>query len=88
MVFFWAWMLCYEKTKKKLKVQKAVNREIAKFMAWSLEWALRGVGPETGFYNETFAKDSYRSTLAGKTLAGGWKTLDSINQIFCNVFHM
>ena len=58
-----------------LEVQKATNREIAKFIAWSMKWASAGLGPETGYYNEEFGKDTYRAGLAGKALALGWRIL-------------
>ena len=57
------------------EVQKATNREIAKFIAWSMKWASEGLGPETGYYNEDFGKDSHRAGLAGKPLALGWRSL-------------
>ena len=55
------------------QVQQAANAHIAKLIAWSLGCASRGVGPDRGFNDEPFPKNSYRFALAGKELAGGWR---------------
>lgn len=57
------------------QVQKDVNREIAKFMAWSIGHCSTGLAPSRGFYGEEFAKNSSHARSAGKTLALGWKIL-------------
>ena len=59
------------------QVQRDVNREIAKFMAWSLGWSSAGIGPATGYNGETFPPESARGKVAGKTLAMGWRILGS-----------
>lgn len=63
------------------EVQDAVNKEIARLVAWSLLWSAKGVAPEKGFYMEEFAKGTYRFNMAGKELANGWRTLCS-KQVF------
>lgn len=57
------------------KVQQNVNRIVAEFMAWSFRCCAAGVMPSKGFYDEEFPKGSMRCKLAGKTLAGGFRTL-------------
>ena len=52
-----------------------MNATIAKVVAWSLEQAASGHAPSTGFYGEVLEKGTYRAMMAGKTLAGGYKTL-------------
>ena len=63
--------------KEAAKVQRDVNREIAKFMAWSLCWSSAGIGPATGYNGETFPPESARGKMAGQTLAMGWRILGS-----------
>lgn len=60
------------------QVQKQVNREIAKLMAWSMRCASSGVAPDRGFYDEEFPRKSFRYELMGKELACGWKNLSII----------
>ncbi|CAK9069954.1 unnamed protein product [Durusdinium trenchii] len=55
------------------QVQKNVNAEIAKLIAWSLHYASLGTAPTQGYYGEPFPPNSYRSEMAGKELANGWK---------------
>ncbi len=50
-----------------------VEREVARFVQWSLAAAEAGVGPSRGVYDEPFPRGSLREQLAGKTLAGGWR---------------
>ena len=50
-----------------------MNKEIAELTAWSLQHALSGVAPTEGFYNEPFDRKSYRYSMAGKQLGGGFK---------------
>lgn len=70
----------------KNQVQQAANKTIAEFIAWSLKFASAGVAPVEGFYGESFAKNTYRFHMAGKTLALGWKILRLISSIFCIAF--
>lgn len=64
------------------EVQDAVNKEIARLVAWSLQWSAKGVAPEKGFYMEEFAKGIYRFNMAGQKLANGWRTLCPQKQVF------
>lgn len=64
------------------KVQQNVNRIVAEFMAWSFRICAAGIMPSEGFYGEEFVKGSMRWKLAGKTLAGGFKTLSLLFLIF------
>lgn len=57
------------------QVQNQVNCEIARLVAWSLRCASNGIAPSSGFRSEIFHKNSYRSQLAGKVLANGWRIL-------------
>ena len=65
-------------------MQKDVNREIAKFMAWSIGHCSTGLAPSRGFYGEEFAKNTSHARLAGKTLALGWKILTLQMEVFCH----
>ncbi|CAK9011045.1 Nipped-B-like protein B [Durusdinium trenchii] len=53
-------------------VRQAVHKTIARLMAWSMEVASSGVGPDTGFAGEPLAKTS-RGHLCGQQLGCGWR---------------
>ena len=57
------------------QVRAAVNKEIAKLMAWSLHYAALGVYPHRGFYDEPFESNTYRASVAGQPVAGEYKPL-------------
>lgn len=57
------------------QVREAVNKTVAELTAWSLKHAAAGTAPLVGFYGEPFQKGSFRASLAGKQLAGGFKFL-------------
>ena len=57
------------------QVRDLVNETIAKITAWSLKHAALGKAPTRGYYGEKFAPNSFRSGLAGKTLANNYKIL-------------
>ena len=54
------------------QVRQAVHKTIARLMAWSMEVASSGVGPDTGFAGEPLAKTS-RGHLCGQQLGCGWR---------------
>ena len=57
------------------QVRDFVNETIARITAWSLKHAASGKAPTHGYYGEKFAPNSFRSGLAGKTLANNYKIL-------------
>ena len=54
-------------------IKKAVLDHVTQFLCWSDECLRAGLGPQLGFYSETFGKHSMRYALCGKELAGGWR---------------
>jgi hypothetical protein len=46
--------------------------KVARFFAWSIDIATKGIGPCLGFANEEFPRSSIRYGLRGQVLAGGW----------------
>lgn len=60
-----------------LQVRASVNKEIAQLVAWSLRWAGLGRYPACGYYGEEFPNNSYRKSLRGRPIAGGYKSLDT-----------
>lgn len=52
-------------------MKKRVHEQVALVLAWSMEWASRGVGPNAGFRGEEFT--GFRTALAGHPLADGWR---------------
>ena len=46
---------------------------MAELMAWSMDWASQGKGPEVGFHGEKFEKGSLRQKLAGASIGSGWR---------------
>lgn len=53
-----------------------MNQLLADVVAWSLHCASQRIYPSRGFYGESFEANTYRSTLCGKQIAGGFKLLD------------
>lgn len=51
-------------------VRKQVHNDLAAYIAWSMQWGARGVGPDSGFAGEELPP-SYQK-LAGCRLAGPW----------------
>jgi hypothetical protein len=54
-------------------IKKAVLDHVTQFLCWSDECLRSGLGPQLGFYSETFGKNSMRYALCSKELAGGWR---------------
>ena len=52
-----------------------MNRVVAEVTAWSLKHAASGTAPQRGFYGEEFNRKSYRFSMAGKEMAGGYRKL-------------
>ncbi|CAE7802948.1 unnamed protein product [Symbiodinium sp. CCMP2592] len=46
-------------------VREHVHRHVAQLMAWSMDCAMQGKGPEVGFHGEKFENGSLRQKLAG-----------------------
>lgn len=53
------------------QVAKAVNKTAADLAAWSINLAMKGTGPDKGFYGESLS--GHRLEMAGKPLAQGWR---------------
>jgi hypothetical protein len=53
------------------QVSKEVNRIAADLASWSIQCAMKGVGPDRGFRGEQLT--GHRVDLIGKPLANGWR---------------
>jgi hypothetical protein len=54
-------------------VMAGVHHAVCKYIAYSLHWAQKGVGPDLGFNDVPFEPGSYSASLASKPLADGWR---------------
>ena len=50
------------------ELQADAHETICRFIGWSLEYGMKGVGPESGFYGEKFLRGSLRAYLQNQTL--------------------
>ncbi|CAK9018521.1 Uncharacterized protein SCF082_LOCUS14128 [Durusdinium trenchii] len=62
-----------ESEMQNLSVRKNMEKVVAEITAWSLRHGASGVAPMEGFYGEQFPKRSFRSRIAGKPLACGYR---------------
>ena len=53
--------------------RQRAEAEVLKYIAWSMTWAGRGVGPSAGYYGEVLEDGSFAAQMAGCTLAGPWR---------------
>ena len=53
------------------QVKRHVHKVVSEVFSWSLTQAAVGKGPQTGFYQEAFAANTWRYSMRGRVLAGG-----------------
>ncbi|CAE7826424.1 unnamed protein product [Symbiodinium sp. CCMP2592] len=69
-------------------VREHVHRHVAQLMAWSMDCAMQGKGPEVGFHGEKFENGSLRQKLAGSSIGAAFFSMkyDLKARVQCNFF--